>query len=166
MPPAPLQFNKEYIFFYTLLSVLTNMNLFACFSCPKCGQGKSPRPPHPAPWWRGECSCSTVMAIASRTTQSATTMTRLCLWTGCDSVVCCVTLFSMSPTKKSRHIKWFWHPAAPTSTLCLPVSSGHNFAPILATSCYKALSSPFRNSMLEAFKLLMSSCASLGFFRS
>lgn len=63
------------------------------------------------------------MATASRTTQSATTTTPSCPWTGCDSVACYVTSSFMSPTKKSRRTKWCWRPAVHTSTLCLPVSS-------------------------------------------
>lgn len=63
------------------------------------------------------------MATASRTTQSATTTTPSCPWTGCDSVACYATSSFMSPTKKSRRTKWCWRPAVHTSTLCLPVSS-------------------------------------------
>lgn len=118
------------------MSINWQENLFLTrFSCPECGPSKSPRLPHQAPWWKGACSCSTVMATASRTIQSDTTTTPSCPWTGCDSVACCVTLCFMSPTKKSRRTKWCWHPAAPTSMLCLPVSSVHDFIPVPA-SCF------------------------------
>lgn len=100
------------------------------------GPGTRQRPPRQTPWWKGACSCSTETATASRTTPSATTMTPLCPWIGCDSGACCVTSCSMSPTRKSKRTKWCWLPAAPTSTPCLPVSSRCYFFPVTCLLCF------------------------------
>jgi len=97
------------------------------------------------------------MVTAFRTTLSGTTTTPSCPWTGCDSGACCVTLCSMSPTKKSRRTKWCWHPAAPTSTQCLPVSSVHTHTLHAFALSLKSM----KPSMLHA-----SNCASLLLFFS